>query len=247
MSGRLSPLCLSLEQPALVALLGANGSGKSSLLLAMANLLPASGAVCLDGSDLLAMPMVEAARYRAMLPQRQPFLMPLLCHRVLQLGQSMLVASEAALGKAFITVVARLELEPLLARDFSQLSGGEQQRVLLAKTLLQIWPETNPQARLLLLDEPLAGLDWHHQLALLSLLAQLVASGITVIFSVHDFNLALQWADQLIALRAGELLVQGATGLLDETLIAELYHVPMQRIEQEGYRLFVPSRPRGEA
>lgn len=245
--GRLSPLCLSVEQPALVALLGANGSGKSSLLLAMANLLPASGAVSLDGRNLLTLSMAEAACYRAMLPQRQPFLMPLLCHRVLQLGQSMLVGSEMALEKAFTTVVERLELEPLLLRDFSQLSGGEQQRVLLAKTLLQIWPATNPQARLLLLDEPLAGLDWHHQLALLGLLAQLVASGITVIFSVHDFNLALQWADKLIALRAGELLAQGAAELLNEKLIAELYHVPMQRIEQDGYRLFLPSRPKAEA
>ena len=79
------------------------------------------------------------------------------------------------------------------------------------------------------------------------LLEQLVASGITVIFSVHDFNLALQWADKLIALRAGELLAQGAAELLNEKLIAELYHVPMQRIEQDGYRLFLPSRPKAEA
>ena len=240
-AGRLAPITTRLTQPALVALLGANGSGKSSLLLALANLLPASGAVYLQGQPLLQMEMSVAAQWRAMLPQRQPYLMPMACHHVLQLGQSMLCSPAECLQHAMQEVVTRLELEPLLVRDFSQLSGGEQQRVLLGKTLLQVWPTCNPQARLLLLDEPLAGLDWHHQVALLELLKQLVSQGILVLFSVHDFNLALEWADELLCLRQGTLHAHGQPTLLNEALLEELYRVRAIRLEQDGRCFFLPS------
>ena len=240
-AGRLAPLTTRLMQPSLVALLGANGSGKSSLLLALANLLPASGSVYLEGQSLLQMEMGVAAQWRAMLPQRQPYLMPMVCHHVLQLGQSMLCAPADCLQQAMQEVVTRLELTSLLERDFSQLSGGEQQRILLGKTLLQVWPACNPQARLLLLDEPLAGLDWHHQVALLGLLRQLVGQGILVLFSVHDFNLALGWADELLCLRQGELHAHGKPELLNEALLEALYRVRAIRLERDGRCFFMPS------
>ena len=239
--GRLAPLSWHCSQPGLIALIGPNGSGKSSLLLALANLLPAAGQVQLGQCSLLDLDMRSAARVRAMLPQRQSSLLTISCLDVLQLGASMLDVPSAQVQAVLGELVTRLELGHLLARDFSQLSGGEQQRVLLAKTLLQIWPTLNPRGRLLLLDEPLAGLDWHHQLQLLQTLRELVALGVLVIFSVHDFNLALAHADGLLCLQEGKLVAQGPVSVLDADLLARVFQIRTERLSHEGRPFFIPS------
>ena len=238
--GRLQNITVSLPAGRLVALIGANGSGKSSLLLALACLLPSQGQITLAGVSLLEQEMSTLAQWRAMLPQRQATLLPLSCLEVLRLGVSMLAAPPAAAELALQTLIERLELGALLARDFSQLSGGEQQRVLIAKTLLQVWPSCNPHGRLLLLDEPLAGLDWHHQVGLLALLKELVAQGLLVLLSIHDFNLAAWYADELLCLEGGKLVAQGAVSILNSALIARLFKVQTECIEQGGRPVYVP-------
>jgi len=164
-AGRLSPLDIAWHGGQLVALLGPNGSGKSSLLGALAGILPAEGTVLLGGEVLTDLSWPELAKRRAMLPQRQPQLFHIPVFQVLSLGLDQGVAT-ARQNEAINALCEVLELEALLARDFSRLSGGEQQRVLIARTLLQVWPSLNPIGKVLLLDEPLAGLDLHHQLAL---------------------------------------------------------------------------------
>lgn len=238
--GRLAPLSWHCPQPGLIALIGPNGSGKSSLLLALANLLPAAGQVHLGRCSLLDLDMRSAARVRAMLPQRQSSLLTISCLDVLQLGASMLDVPDAQVQAVLGELVTRLELGHLLARDFSQLSGGEQQRVLLAKTLLQIWPDLNPHGQLLLLDEPLAGLDWHHQLQLLTLLQELVARGVMVLFSVHDFNLALSHADGLLCLHEGKLVAQGGIEVLDAALLARVFQIRTLRLSDGHHQCLVP-------
>ena len=238
--GRLQSVTLTLPAGRLVALIGANGSGKSSLLLAIASLLPCLGGIRLAGVSLLEQELSQLAQWRAMLPQRQASHLPLSCLEVLRLGLSMLSPSPAAAEQALQTLIERLELDALLARDFSQLSGGEQQRVLIAKTLLQVWPGCNPDGRLLLLDEPLAGLDWHHQVGLLSLLKELVAQGLLVLLSIHDFNLAAWYADELLCLERGSLVAQGPVALLNAALIERLFKVRCDCIEQGGRPVYVP-------
>lgn len=119
-------------------------------------------------------------------------------------------------------------------------NSREQQRVLIAKTLLQVWPSCNPHGRLLLLDEPLAGLDWHHQVGLLALLKELVAQGLLVLLSIHDFNLAAWYADELLCLERGKLVAQGAVSILNSALIARLFKVQTECIEQGGRPVYVP-------
>ncbi|MBP6792592.1 MAG: ATP-binding cassette domain-containing protein, partial [Aeromonas sp.] len=132
---RLSPLDLAWAGGQLVALLGPNGSGKSTLLGALAGILPADGAVLLGGEVLTDLSWPELARRRAMLPQRQPQLFHIPVFQVLSLGLDEEGLPEAQ-GRAVAEICAALELDALLARDFSRLSGGEQQRVLIARTLL---------------------------------------------------------------------------------------------------------------
>ena len=240
-NGRLAPLNWHCAAPGLIALIGPNGSGKSTLLAALANLIPAHGQVRLQQHSLLELEMLDAARLRAMLPQRSQTQISIACHEVIRLGSSMLAVNEAQLSPVLMQLVTRLELMPLLARDFCHLSGGEQQRVLLAKTLLQVWPSLNPRGRLLLLDEPLAGLDWHHQLQLLQTLRELVALGVLVIFSVHDFNLALAHADGLLCLQEGLLVAQGPVSVLDAALLARVFQIRTERLSHEDRSFFIPT------
>lgn len=239
-AGRLSPLDLRWHGGQLVALLGPNGSGKSTLLGALAGILPADGAVLLGGEVLTDLSWPELAKRRAMLPQRQPQLFHIPVFQVLSLGLGQGVAS-ARQNEAIGALCEALELEALLARDFSRLSGGEQQRVLIARTLLQVWPSLNPGGRILLLDEPLAGLDLHHQLALLRLLKQLAGQGLLVVLAIHDINLAIDWADRLLCLQQGRVVREGGVELVDEALLAQVFQIKTDRIEAGGRVWFMPS------
>ncbi|TNI97846.1 ATP-binding cassette domain-containing protein [Aeromonas veronii] len=239
-SNRLASLDIAWHGGQLVALLGPNGSGKSTLLGALAGILPADGTVLLGGEVLTDMSWPELAKRRAMLPQRQPQLFHIPVFQVLSLGLDEAVAP-ARQNEAINALCEALELEALLARDFSRLSGGEQQRVLIARTLLQVWPSLNPTGKVLLLDEPLAGLDLHHQLALLRLLKTLAAQGLLVVLAIHDINLAIDWADRILCLQGGAVVREGGIELVDEALLAQVFQIRTDRIEAAGRVWFMPS------
>ncbi|WP_421164069.1 ATP-binding cassette domain-containing protein [Aeromonas dhakensis] len=237
---RLAPLDLAWQGSQLVALLGPNGSGKSTLLGALAGLLSGQGEVRIGGESLADLSWPELAQRRAMLPQRQPQLFHIPVFQVLSLGLDE-AQPAARQNEAIQALCLALELEGLLARDFSRLSGGEQQRVLIARTLLQVWPSLNPGERILLLDEPLAGLDLHHQLALLRLLKQLAGQGLLVVLAIHDINLAIDWADRLLCLQQGRVVREGGVELVDEALLAQVFQIKTDRIEAGGRVWFMPS------
>ena len=237
---RLAPIDLDWQGGQLVALLGPNGSGKSTLLGALAGILPAEGTVRLGGEAIADLSWPELARRRAMLPQRQPQLFHIPVFQVLSLGLDEGTEPEAR-NRAVASLCEALELEALLARDFSRLSGGEQQRVLIARTLLQLWPSLNPDGRVLLLDEPLAGLDLHHQLALLRLLKSLARQGLLVVLAIHDINLAIDWADRILCLQQGRLVSEGGIALIDEALLERVFQIRTDRIEAGGRVWFMPS------
>lgn len=237
---RLAPLDLAWAGGQLVALLGPNGSGKSTLLGALAGILPAQGGVLLDGEVLTDLGWQGLARRRAMLPQRQPQLFHIPVFQVLSLGLD--ERSEPARQSEAIQALCEvLELDALLARDFSRLSGGEQQRVLIARTLLQVWPGLNPAGRILLLDEPLAGLDLHHQLALLRLLKTVARQGLLVVIAIHDINLAIDWADRILCLQQGRVVSEGGVELVDQALLEQVFQIRTDRIEAGGRVWFMPS------
>ncbi len=239
-ANRLAPLDIVWQDGQLVALLGPNGSGKSTLLGALAGILPAGGSVQIGGEPIAALSWPELAQRRAMLPQRQPQLFHIPVFQVLSLGLDQGVAP-AKQNEAIKALCEALELEALLARDFSRLSGGEQQRVLIARTLLQVWPSLNPTGKALLLDEPLAGLDLHHQLALLRLLKKLAGQGLLVVLAIHDINLAIDWADRILCLQQGSVVREGGVELVDEALLEQVFQIRTDRIEAAGRVWFMPT------
>ena len=212
----------------------------AQLLGALAGILPADGAVLLGGEVLTDLSWPELARRRAMLPQRQPQLFHIPVFQVLSLGLDEEGLPETQ-GRAVAEICAALELDALLARDFSRLSGGEQQRVLIARTLLQLWPGLNTDGRVLLLDEPLAGLDLHHQLALLRLLKRLSRQGLLVVIAIHDINLAIDWADRILCLQQGRVVSEGGVDVIDEALLERVFQIKTDRVEAAGRVWFMPS------
>jgi len=189
--GRLEPTHLAVEAPALVALVGPNGSGKTSLLHALARIGGAQGEVRIDGRDPSALAPDARRRLLAYLPATRDVAWPLSARDLVALG-----------GGGFDEVATELDLEPLASRRMDRLSTGERSRVLLARALA-------PRPRLLLLDEPAANLDPAWQLRLMAILRDAVAKGQAVVAAFHDLDLAARHSDRMLVMSGGRVAADG--------------------------------------
>ena len=203
----LNAVSLAARAGEVTGLVGPNGAGKSTLLRVLAGLLrPESGAVRLGAEELAALPARARARRIAFLPQQEaahPFtaLETVLMGRYPHLSRFTLEgAGDRRIARA---ALARTEAERFESRKLDEVSGGERQRVLLARALAQ-------QARVLLLDEPAAGLDLRHQLAAMETLrAEVAGGGVAVVVALHDVWLASRYCDRLALLSGGAIVAQG--------------------------------------
>lgn len=194
----------------ITAVLGPNGAGKSTLLKAVAGVQDgATGEVFLDGRPLKQWPRPEIACRMAYLPQYRPISISLPVRDLVTMGRFPHLGAWKRPGPADRAAVdaamERLEIAHLADRDASTLSGGELQRTYLARCLAQGSP-------LLVLDEPLTGLDIGHQMQLLSLLEGLATEGRTILWSVHDLRLAAEHAREAWLLDKGALVKTGSVG-----------------------------------
>jgi len=229
----LRDLQLALHPGELVALLGPNGSGKSTLVDAMSGQLkPAAGRILLEDRPLERWSPPELALRRAVLPQQSRLAFGFSVLEVVTLGRSAhagrpsqredAAAIRAALDAAGVTRFAR--------RDYRHLSGGEQQRVQLARALAQIWSASPLPPRLLLLDEPVASLDLSFQQQVLAVAARQAAAGCAVLASLHDPNLAARYAARVILLVEGRVLADGPPdAVLQPDLLQRVYGLAMLR------------------
>ena len=221
-----------------IGLIGPNGAGKSTLVRAIAGLVPAEGAILIDGAPVAALAPGERARRIAYLPQGQTVHWPLTAERLVALGRLPHLAPFARPGKADADAIERAlertELQPLRDRPVDQLSGGERARVLLARALAV-------EAPLLLADEPLAALDPAHQIEVMALLRAEAARGGTVIAVLHDLTLAARWCDQLLLIDHGRLVADGTPReVLTAERIGSVYGVSAFIGEAQGEPLIVP-------
>lgn len=191
-----------------LAVVGPNGAGKSTLLKVIAGLLPFDGEVTLDGKRAELFSRKEKARLIGYAPQNPALPGGLGVADYVLLGRTPHLGPLARESRADLSIVddvlARLDLTGLAGRKLRTLSGGERRRAVLARVLAQ-------RARILLLDEPTAGLDLGHAQELLELLDRLRGEdGTTVVSTVHDLTLAAQYADRLLLLADGEVAAAGA-------------------------------------
>jgi iron complex transport system ATP-binding protein len=190
----------------LIGLVGPNGAGKSTLLKAVLDLTPAGGKVLLEGQSVRAMKADARARIAAYLPQERDVAWPVPVEMLVALGRAPYCSPFAPLAKNDLAVVESamriMDVEAFRSRAATDLSGGELARVLVARALAQNTP-------LLLADEPTAGLDPAHQIALMRTFAKLAAECRTVIASLHDLGLAARWCSRLLVLQSGRIVADG--------------------------------------
>ena len=208
------------------ALLGPNGSGKTTLLRAISGVLgPQAGTVELLGRPVAAMQPRERARMVAVVPQRGQVPQGLTARQMVLLGRfAHLDWLGAYSRKDYAVADSALDetgAAPLAQRRLTELSGGELQRVLLARALAQ-------QSPLLLLDELAAGLDWARMVELFDLLERRRAAGACVLMAVHDCNLAALYATRLMGLKGGNLVFDGPVAqVFTQENLGALYNIPI--------------------
>lgn len=189
-----------------VGLIGPNGAGKSTLLRAAMGLVPFDGEVCLDGRDGRRLGQREKALKAAYLSQDRDIAWPMPVEALVALGRTPHLARFAPLGPAdrdaVDRAIRRMDVGAFRGRPATELSGGERARVLIARALAQETP-------LLLADEPTAGLDPAHQIALMRLFAEIAAQGGSVVAATHDLGLAARWCTRLLLLAGGRLAADG--------------------------------------
>lgn len=212
---------LHIQPGQIVGLVGPNGSGKSTLLRTVYRMLkPEAGYVRLGGDDVWKLSARESARRSGVVVQEAPSDFEFTVREVVQMGRtphkdalSLDTQTDTALVHA---ALERVEMTGFDERLFSTLSGGEKQRVLIARVLAQ-------QPKLLILDEPTNHLDVHHQLEILELVRSL---GITTLITLHDLNLSATYCDYLYVIANGGIAAEGSPeATLTRALIQQVFRV----------------------
>jgi iron complex transport system ATP-binding protein len=200
---------LNLQEKTIIGLVGPNGSGKTTVLRGLAGLLePVSGTARINGKNAAHMDKQLRARMVGWVPQQESSAWPLTVQEVVRLGRAphrgWFMPFTAADGEIVDQSLDRADLLPLKHRLVTKLSGGEFQRVLIARVLAQ-------EPQVLLLDEPTTSLDIQHQIQVLDLVRSLVhEKGLSIVMAIHDLNLAARYCDQLVLLNNGRQVSAGS-------------------------------------
>ena len=234
-------LGLDLAAGERLAILGRNGTGKTTLLATLAGLRePEAGTVTLCGDGYAALGPRRAATRRGLLTQGQVDAFQSTVLETALIGRHPHLGRWAWEGREDERLareaLAAVDLAGLGQREVHTLSGGERQRLAIAALLAQ-------QPRLYLLDEPLAHLDLNHQIAVLELLAQRArADGVGIVMVLHDINLALRYADRTLLLFGESRTLEGpVAAVLTAESLSRLYGHPLREMRDGGARYFVPA------
>lgn len=210
-----------------LAVLGPNGAGKSTLLKCISQEIhDYQGDILLEKKALSHWPALERARSLAVMPQKVELTFPFQAYQVVAMGR-IPYGDEGQSDDLIREAMLCTDVWHLRQRSYPLLSGGEQQRVQLARVLLQIWQqqasgsEANIQQRYLLLDECTSALDPAHQHAIMSLANQFAQQGVAVLAVMHDVALAASWADDILILKQGKVLASGDADLLAQADILQ--------------------------
>ena len=223
----LQDINLQVKPGEVTAIIGPNGAGKTSLLrLLCGEIKPSSGDVTFNGLSFDQWQPKQLARILGVLPQGSALNFPFTAREVVMMGR---IPHSTGLTKDAEIVDAVLELvggSYLDKRPYTQMSGGEKQRVQLARVLAQIWESDDSGDRVLILDEPTSAFDLAHQQLTLGIVKSFVQQGVGVLLVVHDLNLAASCADQLVMLSCGRLVAKGSPeAVLSTELIEQVFNV----------------------
>lgn len=217
----LSDITLDIQPGEVVALIGPNGSGKTTLLKTLSGeQQPGNGSVRFHNQCLQDWSKKELAQHMAVLPQKSVLNFPFTSSEVVALSRTPHDSGKEIDAKIVAEVLDYLDAGYLAERLYTNLSGGEQQRVQLARVLAQVWNEVE-YPRLLILDEPSSFFDLSHQQMLVDLVRGLAKKNIAVLVVLHDINLAMSCADRVAVLSCGRLAAFGETEAVITTEMLE--------------------------
>jgi iron complex transport system ATP-binding protein len=232
-------LNLGLADGEVIALLGPNGSGKTTLLKTLLGLIPPlDGVVWLAGQQLNRLTVQERARLIAYVPQVHAGAFAFSVEDVVLMGRNAhadLLSRPSARDRVVAAeMIARLGIGHLAQRPSTMISGGERQLALIARALAQ-------EPRVVVLDEPTASLDFGNQGKVMREIRALAAAGLAVIFSTHDPNHALRFADRAMLIQAGSCIAGGVSrDILTREALESLYQTRIETIESNTARVFLP-------
>ena len=238
----INDVTLSIEAGTWLTIIGPNGAGKTSLVETVAGIRKIdAGSIAITGQDIGGLSERERARLVALVPQN-PFVPSGMSVRdYVALGRTAyhgMMRAPSAGDRAIVdSVIERLSLQEFAKRNVATLSGGERQRMVLARTLAQ-------STMVVVLDEPITGLDLRHQMDLLELLKKEVADcGLTVLATLHDLTLAGQFADRLVLLDKSQVVLDGpARDVIRNAELASRYGMQLRVVDGDGADVVVPVR-----
>jgi len=211
----------SLQAGEVISIIGPNGAGKSSLLKAISGELSFSGKLSFNG---LSVDRLKRARHLAVLPQLSLLNFPY------KVPEDQLIIQE---------VLALLDIDYLAERRYTKLSGGEKQRVQLARVLCQIWraEDADHQARILLLDEPNSALDLGHQQELMKIVSDVAKQGVAVMMVMHDINLAIPYSDKILAMLCSQTIAFGSpVDVIKQATIEKLFQAKFEIVQHPQHQ-----------
>ncbi|MEN6395629.1 MAG: ABC transporter ATP-binding protein [Methanoregula sp.] len=232
----LQEIGFSLDTGQIAAVLGPNGVGKTTLLKCLNRILsPSRGSVYLANEDLLGLDTKEIARRVGYVPQRVET-GRLTAFDAILLGRSPHIGWDVTAKDLKIadSVITKLHMESLRLSYIDEMSGGELQKVAIARALVQ-------EPKILLLDEPTSNLDLKNQVEILSTIRDIVKDHrIAAVMTMHDLNQALRFADTFIFLKDGAVRVHGGNEVVTEDVIEDVYGLPVMIGELGGVRCVIP-------
>jgi iron complex transport system ATP-binding protein len=234
----LADITLEIRAGEIVGIVGPNGAGKSSLVKVLSGSLAASsGQVLFLGRDLRDWPPAALARHRAVLSQSSSVSFPFSVAEIVELPLQDL--SPARRQEISSQALAEVGLAGFAERLLQHLSGGEQQRVHLARVLSQL--SAHRLQQLLFLDEPTSSLDVRHQIEVLTVVRRRISPDLGAVIVLHDLNLAAAFADRLLIMKDGRIARDGPTDqVMDAGLLSDIYGIPMTRTSEGRRILFFP-------
>ncbi|MDP8161786.1 ATP-binding cassette domain-containing protein [Pasteurella skyensis] len=242
-------LNINIIQGSFNAIIGPNGAGKTTCLnLINGDLNPHTGVILLNGKNLRTTDRLKLAQKRAVLPQLIHIPFTIKAKDIVDLGREpyRYQYSKKQHQRVILDCLEKMDIMDLSEHDYATLSGGEQHRVQIARTLAQIYayPDEDLTGKILFLDEPTNHLDIHHQYNLMYLLKGLQQKGLTIIAVMHDLSLTLQFSDYIVLLDRGKKV--GAftpDELVSSNALSEVYKMKVNILWNEQFQryLFLPS------